>query len=249
MITRTSLGVVCDFDGTITTEDTTWAMLKEFGPAGWERWEEEYHAGRITDQRAIIHQFATMRAPISELTRWALERARIRPGARDFLRWCAARGIPVTVASNGVDFYIRPVLEAHGLMVPDLVCGHAAAAGAGIAVSYDHLWDQEYPDERDQKRLAVARLRARGLRVVYIGDGLPDYPAAVTADVIFARYHLLERCRAHGTPCHSYENFWDILAACQKAGAQNEASCPGGAAGWPGANRGRTRREVRQDRS
>ncbi|MCX6023399.1 MAG: HAD-IB family phosphatase, partial [Chloroflexi bacterium] len=158
---------------------------------------------------------AGMTAPITELTAWALETARIRPGAQEFFAWCAAQGVPVTVASNGLDFYIRPLLERAGLHGADVVCGQATQREGSIEVSYEHLWDTAYPDERDQKRLAVRRMRERGLRTVYIGDGSPDFPAASISDVVFARYKLADRCTAEGIPFRPFEDFFDIVSALQ----------------------------------
>jgi 2-hydroxy-3-keto-5-methylthiopentenyl-1-phosphate phosphatase len=206
-------GVVCDFDGTITMRDTAWMMLHVFAAPGWRHWEEVSYAGTITDQEAVTRQFELVSTPIPELRAWALDNAVVRPGAHEFFAWCAEHHLPVTVASNGLDFYIEAILKQFNLPALDVVCGHAEQRPGWIAVSYDHLWDSAHPGLRDQKLLAVRRLRERGLKVIYIGDGVPDYAAAASADVIFARYLLLERCRQMGTPCRPFEDFFDVLDA------------------------------------
>lgn len=206
------LGVVCDFDGTITMEDTATGLLDMFGPPGWRFWEEEYLAGRVTDQESVIGAFATLSMPIPRLVEWVLENAQVRPGAPEFFAWFRSRGVPITVASNGLDFYITPFLAAHRLEISELLAGRGAEADDRICVSYEHLRDLAYPEEQDLKRLAVKRMKDRGLTVVYIGDGSPDYPAAAIADIIFARRRLLDLCQADGVPCYPFEVFADILA-------------------------------------
>jgi 2-hydroxy-3-keto-5-methylthiopentenyl-1-phosphate phosphatase len=206
------LAVACDFDGTITLQDTAWAMLHVFAAPGWKRWSDEYAAGRITDQESMTRQFTMVATPISELTAWALANAQIRPGIRELTTWCAARTVSLTIVSNGLDFYLEPILQAHGIGADEVLCGRAAQGPEGIEVSYAHLWDAAYPEERDQKRLAVRRLHARGYSVVYIGDHDPDFRAAVEADLVFARDQLLERCGAAGIACYPFETFADVVA-------------------------------------
>lgn len=206
------LAVVCDFDGTITMDDTAVAMLNALASSDWVRWEEEFAVGRIGDQEAMRQQLAAITASPSELVEWVLQFARIRPGAREFLEWCAKRGIAVTIASNGVDLWIDPICTAHGLAASEVLAGLAVAADIGIGVSYDHLLDAEYPEERDHKRLAVLKLQAQGYRVVYVGDGAPDYPAAASADFIFARARLRDLCESQGLRYHAFEDFLDIIA-------------------------------------
>ena len=204
---------MCDFDGTITLEDTAWALLQAFGPAGWQHWSDEYDAGRITDQESIIRGFESFTVPVPDVAAWALDFVQIRPGAREFFAWCHAIGLPVTIASNGLDCYILPILEAHGLAVDDVISARAVQQAAGIGVSYDHVWDAVYHDERDLKRLALRRMQATGRHVVYIGDGDPDFLAASVADRVFARRRLLARCREAGVSYTPFEDFREIQAA------------------------------------
>ena len=209
-------GVVCDFDGTITMRDTAWTMLHIFGPPGWKRFEAAFHAGTMSDQQVVTEQFRLVGTPITELREWALANTSIRPGAHEFFAWCSQNDLPVTVASNGLDFYIDAVLQEHDLPTIDVVCGRAEQRAGWIAVSYEHLKDPTYPLVQDHKLVAVQRLKARGLKVAYIGDGAPDYAAAAASDLIFARYRLKERCDANGIPYQPFEDFLQIVVAIER---------------------------------
>lgn len=233
MTTRSGLGVVCDFDGTITVADVAVAILRAFDPPGWRRCVDEFNQGLRTDHETMTGSFSTLALPMAAITAWAVEHAQLRDGFPAFLAWCAEHKVPTVIASNGLDLYIEPILIAHGLVAPEILCARAAPGAGGLAVTYDHLWGAGFRDERDQKRLAVRRMQAQGLRVVFIGDGAPDFRAAQIADIVFARERLREQCDAAGVHCTPFESFSEVTAHLELRAAAEVAKSVdrGGAAG------------------
>lgn len=64
---------------------------------------------------------------------------------------------------------------------------------------------------REQKRLAVLKMKAEGRKTVFIGDGASDLAAALVSEIVFARASLLDSCLADGIPCAEFRDFHDIL--------------------------------------
>lgn len=116
---RGPIGVVCDFDGAITDRDVAGLLLTAFVPGQWEPWDEEYAAGRIGVKECLKRQFALLRASIEEVTAYALAPAWFRPGFREFVDFCRERDIVLVVASAGLAFSIRAILQAVGVAVPE----------------------------------------------------------------------------------------------------------------------------------
>jgi len=204
------LGVVCDFDGTITATDIGTMLFERFATSDWLDLERQAEAGLIDVWTCSTAQFGLLPSAIEELSQTAVAGALLRNGVADFFSWCQGRGIPLIVASHGVDCYVHPVLDAFSLVATDVLCGQTIGGGTGLQVSYEHLVDDMFAGERDQKRLAVLRLKAKGNTAVLIGDSLWDYPAATIADVVFARDGLLAQCRKQGLDCAPFDDFLEI---------------------------------------
>jgi hypothetical protein len=66
------------------------------------------------------------------------------------------------------------------------------------------------------KRSLLDRFRPDYDRIIYVGDGDSDVCAARTADQIFAKEILYEKCVSNGTPCLLYDDFGDIRRSLEK---------------------------------
>ncbi|MBM2827360.1 MAG: 2-hydroxy-3-keto-5-methylthiopentenyl-1-phosphate phosphatase [Dehalococcoidia bacterium] len=210
------LSIVCDFDGTITMDDMAVAMLTAFAIGDWERWDDEFAAGRITIEECLVKEFAHVAASRRELTEYAVAHARIRPGFPEFLDFCASSNIALTVASAGLEFYIKAILGKAGVKAPELVCGKARFSSGGLRVSFAHLKNKNSEGYLDLKEQVVERLHQEGLEVAYIGDGRPDFPAAQRADLVFARGRLAELCDRADIKYWPFVDFHDVMAVIAK---------------------------------
>jgi len=84
-----------------------------------------------------------------------------------------------------------------------------------VDAGYGHLAD-EFPEaELDSKLLGVAGLQRAGYRTVFIGNGAPDFPAALRSDIVFARDNLLNCCVDAKLPHYPFEDFTDVLRRLQ----------------------------------
>jgi 2,3-diketo-5-methylthio-1-phosphopentane phosphatase len=203
--------VFCDFDGTVSTVDTTDRVLSRLASPAWEALEADWIAGRLDAAACMRAQIALVEGDDAELDR-VLDEIGLDPGFTAFAAWCAAAGVPLTIVSDGVDHFIRRILARHGLgdlpVVANRLAGQAGArrleqpyrrvgcaAGSGVC------------------KCAVAKGGdGSDPLMVYIGDGRSDFCVSQRAGMLFAKGALADYAAARGQSHHVYETFNDITA-------------------------------------
>ncbi len=208
--------VVCDFDGTLTTEDLGDRIAIEFGGyAAWREAEERFAAGELGFGGLIVEIFRTVTAPREVIAAYARDRARLRPGAERFIAACRDAGRPVLVCSGGLDVYVDAVLDRRPPPLRahvEVRANRAACSPSGLRVTF-HAGAPGCGRCGFCKGTVVEELQRRGLLVAVCGDGAGDRCAADRADVVFARATLAAYCRERGLEYTPFETFDEVLAA------------------------------------
>jgi len=204
--------VFCDFDGTITTQDTTDVVLRELALPDWEALEEAWVAGRITAAECMRRQVALIQGDDVALEA-VLERIELRAGFEDFVHWCEFQGLPLVVVSDGVDHLIAHVLRRHGLDRLPVVANRLV--GVAGARRLENPWGvSACAGGSGVCKCLIARAQERGL-MVYVGDGRSDFCVAEEAGLLFARSTLAAHCRQRGLEFVPYETFTDVQQCLQ----------------------------------
>ncbi len=206
--------VVCDFDGTATTEDIGDQVALRFaGRDGYEKAEDEYRAGAFPFSELLKRIFSPITASEREIAAFAADRARFRPGFERFLAECRGAGRPFVLCSAGLDVYIRPVLERLPAALREHVqlrANAAACSPRGMEVSFHGGGALDCGRCGFCKGHVVRELQAAGHRVAVLGDGSVDRCAAEAADRVFARRSLSRHCAEAGIPFTPFETFDDV---------------------------------------
>ncbi len=214
--------VVCDFDGTATTEDVGDRIAIEFG--GYEQWrlaEDRYKAGEIPFRELIAAIFRPVTATCQEIAGYARRIAVLRPGLERFVGSCREAGRPFLFVSAGLDVYIESILERltpEARRYVELRCNHAQCSPSGLAVDF-HRIEGGCGRCGFCKGAVVDELRARGYRVAMLGDGSADRCAAERADLVFARGRLPRYCDELGIRYTRFETFDDVMERFPPEGA------------------------------
>lgn len=194
--------LVLDWDGTVTETDSLWMVLEEFGDRDvFARVEGSLVEGRLSFQDVMELEFATVTAPLAEVTAFLCREVRIRPGFAEL----AAAERPL-VLSSGFHELIEPVLAREGVEL-ELRANRIDGREDGWRV----LW-------RDPERCPVCGdlCKRRSLPpppFAYVGDGYSDRCAAGVADRVFARDGLAEWLSSEGLPFERFDDLRDVLAA------------------------------------
>ena len=199
--------VQCDFDGTISTDDVTDSLLQRFGRDGWQALEDAWERGEIGSRECMKGQIALLDMGRDELDAY-LATLPIDPHFPEFVRTALARGMPVQVVSDGIDYAIHKVLRRHGLGDLPVIANQLVQTGP-------RSWQLHFPwasaacvrASGNCKCERLAEQRQRYDRVLYVGDSTSDFCVSGRADFVLAKYKLIGHCVAHGIPHAAFIDF------------------------------------------
>src|SRR3990172_5357905 len=112
------VGVLSDFDGTITRTDIAEAILARFAPPEWWELEGLHRARRLGTRETMARQVALLQGGPGPWIDFVRREARMDPAFPAFLHFCRERGFPLEVVSEGLDFYVHDLMKIWGLDVP-----------------------------------------------------------------------------------------------------------------------------------
>jgi len=208
-----ALHILCDFDGTISTEDVTDSLLARFADPEWEAIEADWKAGRIGSRECMTRQVALIRATPEQLDRH-LDGIEIDRHFAGFVRLARTYGMPLTVVSDGLDHAIRALLAREGLGDLPILANHLERIGADRYRLRSPHAAPACSAASGTCKCAVAN--AAETQTLLIGDGASDFCAGAAVDLVFAKEALLDHCRARGLPhvaCGNFAEAQTLLAA------------------------------------
>jgi 2,3-diketo-5-methylthio-1-phosphopentane phosphatase len=202
--------VICDFDGTVTTEDFIDNLLERHADPAWRQVEEEWKSGRIGSRECLTRQIGMVRCSPGQFAQLATG-MKIDPGFAAFVALCRANVLPLRIVSDGLDVAIRAILAQHDL--------------DGLPIFANRLEYRSrsrmrilFPQARasclaasGMCKCAQAEAAAGGIaQTVLIGDGASDFCLARSADFVFAKGRLAAFCATEKIPFAPFGDFFDI---------------------------------------
>ncbi len=172
--------ILCDFDGTITLEDTCVKILRQFVEENWQQYDILLENGKISLHECMQIQFGMIKAAKSSIVE-SLGNIPLREGFGDFVKYCQSQEIPLIVVSAGLDFVIETVLNFHNITLP--VIAAKTSFDNGIRLIFPPLHNS---NSADFKVDLVRYYKNQQKQVIFIGDGGSDLHGALAADVVYA---------------------------------------------------------------
>ncbi len=203
--------VFCDFDGTITVEETFIAMLNKFTPECSARIVPEIYALRTSLRDGVRQMMESI--PSSQYPA-ILEFARtqpIRPGFVELLDFLDSEHVPFVVISGGVRGMVETVLAD---WMPRIHAVHAMDVGTDgeyLRVSSEFEGDSELVE----KVKAIAPYGVSDW--IAIGDSVTDLNMAMAAPSVFARSRLCHYLDDRQKSYRPFETFLDIRDALMRS--------------------------------
>ncbi len=216
--------IQCDFDGTISVDDVTDALLERFARPGWRQIEAEWEAGEIGSGECMKRQVALLDMSSTELDEFLAGMA-IDPHFVSFAAAARRSGIALEIVSDGIDHAIHRILALHRV--------------EGLSVRANHLvqlderrWRLTSPHAGATcvsacgtcKCELLARHAAMSRKVLFVGDGRSDFCVADKADFVLAKSRLIDHCARHGIAHAPFRSFEDALALMEKTVAGSRVS-------------------------
>jgi 2-hydroxy-3-keto-5-methylthiopentenyl-1-phosphate phosphatase len=207
---KASRAVFCDFDGTITAEESLEAVLKTFNPEVYEPVMADMRAGKTTIRegvRQMVEGIPSRRYP--EILAF-VRGIPIREGFEELLDFLDQQNIPFIILSGGLRDMVETRLGALAGRADRIFAADIDASGPFLKLSSDFAGGHEL--------VAKAEVIG-GLGVgesIVIGDGITDLEMAKSADIVFARNSLAGYLERIGITFHRWEDFYDIRNELKK---------------------------------
>jgi 2-hydroxy-3-keto-5-methylthiopentenyl-1-phosphate phosphatase len=200
--------VQCDFDGTVTEEDTSFFLLDAFAQGDWRRLLREYKEHKISVGEFNTKAFAMVKADKPTLLGALKGEVKVRAGLHELVNYCLGKGFRLVIVSNGLDFYIKAVLKDLGLENIEVHAAQASFHTEGMKVHYAGPEGKGLND--GFKEAYTKSFLKLGYRVIYVGNGDSDVAPAKYAHHVFATGELLAYCRENNLNYKPFENFIDV---------------------------------------
>ena len=208
--------IFCDFDGTISRIDTADLVFTRFAGPVWEEIEARWVAGEIDAATCMTQQVELIDAPLSAINA-LLDEVELRDGFAAFLNWARARDIPFSIVSDGVDHFIRRILERHGIHGVTVIANRLVAAG-------ENRWTLELPWRRADCAVGAGTCKCdvvgtagNDRPTIYIGDGRSDFCVATRpGHIVRDRPPRETFCGERAIPFLHFNSFADVQAELEE---------------------------------
>lgn len=196
--------VFCDFDGTITEEETFVALLRKFTPELADRLMPQMYAKQLTLRegvRQLLESIPSAKYP--EFIEFARPKT-IRPGFVAFLDFLDRYQVPFVLISGGVTVVVETVLG-------DLTQRMAGIHAVDLDISGPKL-KAISPFEGGSELVSKVDVIAQYScdEAIAIGDSITDLNMALSAPVVFARDRLAIYLQESGKSFFAWKDFHDV---------------------------------------
>jgi len=210
--TNSNIRLFVDFDGTVTEKDVGDGIFTKFmrgDPALHDKLIADWKAGLISSHQCLTQECENSEVTEDELQD-ELDSYDLTPGFKETAKFCWDNGIPITILSDGMDYYIEYILSRHGLKNIQFRSNHMYFNDGSMIVEFP-FFDKGCGRCGNCKRWHMDVIREDSEKIVYAGDGYSDRFAIKSADVVFARRDLENYCRNTNHEYIPFGDFYQIL--------------------------------------
>ena len=205
------LAVFCDFDGTISMRDVGYSVFNHFSNGKNDELLPDWFSGKMTTRDCLIAEAEMVNASSEELYDF-IDKIDIDPTFTEFVGICDSNDIPLSILSDGLDFYIKHLLAKNNLNHLQFITNRAILEDNKIKVEFPYD-NEECESCGICKGEVIKKFRKKhnsDFNIVYVGDGYSDACAAKEADILFAKKDLVDYCKNNNIEYLNYDNFNDV---------------------------------------
>ena len=198
--------VFCDFDGTITTQDTFVSVLEKFAPKTASRVLPALFRRELTLKDGIsktLGAIPTRHYP--DIIEFIAEQP-VRPGLKEFIEFLNDKAVPFVVISGGLTGMVKAALEHYDLLegVSAIYAGEVDTTGEFLQPYSQISSDTEFVAK------AIAMEQYPASQKIAIGDSVTDINMCLAADLVFARDRLKQYLDSENKSYIPWQDFWEI---------------------------------------
>lgn len=203
--------VFCDFDGTVALSDVGYRMFHHFSGGRNDQLIPDWKSGKLSSRDCLLREAAMIDASENEIVEF-ISRFELDIGFADFAHKCRENEFDLTIVSDGLDLYIRPLLKQNNLDHIKLFANHGWVVDGRLNIEFPfNNGNCKRCGNCKAERIAQYRKgQTEEMRILFVGDGYSDICATGVADIIFAKKDLKQYCLENSVDCLEYNSFIDV---------------------------------------
>jgi len=215
---QNKLKIFTDFDGTVTLFDV-WMEIGDIFIRDKDTWTQtirKFENQEICTRECFIKECELMVDFDLDTFDKVIARQRLDPKFPDFYEYCKSNNFPITILSEGMDYYISGVLKKYGLDIP-FYSNRIIISEDKKSFEIDFPYsDSDCTKCGTSKRNILMNNTADDEISVYIGDGFSDTCVVNYADIVFAKRSLASYCWKNNITYFEFQTFGDIIKKIDK---------------------------------
>ena len=201
--------IFCDFDGTITKEDTVDMLLYTFANEKWLYYEDLWEKGEIGSKECLTKQISCIDNISERDLNEFIHNIEIDEGFINFLKKIKKRNIDIYILSDGFDLIINAVLKKY--KIQDLkIFSNGIYFNNGKLKPFYPFCNSNCIYQSGLCKCEIIKNIAKAKKIIYIGDGRSDICPSRLADLLFAKGKLADYCSKQDMVFIPFHNFNDI---------------------------------------
>ncbi len=196
--------IYCDFDGTITKDDSVNCFFELYAP-NWMESEKLWVEGKISSRENAVIQVGLLKNVSQKQLDDYINSIEIDDYFLEFVDYVKSKNIKLTIVSDGFDLFIQKILERYNLDIPYY---------ANNLIYKDGEFSIEFPyynEDCDKKAGMCKCQKVKEKEFCYIGDGTSDLCIASKADFLFASKNLHKYCKENNIQHTHFTSFRDVI--------------------------------------
>ena len=202
--------IYCDFDGTITKNDSVNKFFEKYTGDKWLASEKLWIEGKISSKENAIIQVGLLNNISQKQLDDYINSIEIDDYFLEFAEYVKSKDIKLTILSDGFDIFIQNVLKRHNLVIPYY---------ANKLIYQNGKFNIEFPyyNKNCDKKAGMCKCsKVKEKSFCYIGDGTSDLCIAKKANILFASKNLHNYCEKNNINHIHFKSFCDILKLLDK---------------------------------
>ncbi len=204
--------IFVDFDGTITKEDIGEEMFLRFGDA--QKAKEivndwiDYKINAKQSWQMLCNTIKNFN--LEEFDKFLMNSS-IDESFKNFLNYCRENNYEIRILSDGLDYYIKKILDKEKLSNIEVYSNKLTFDINGNLIPVFPYTDEECNRCANCKRNHILNFSSDEDFSIYIGDGYSDVCPAQYCDFIFAKRSLLKYCEINRITYFPFSDFNDVI--------------------------------------
>lgn len=202
--------IFCDFDGTITKEDTIGKFLRLFADDKWLEIEKQWKDGNIGSRDCMTQQLALVCDISDNVLKKFYDNIEIDESFIGFYNDLKKRNIKFTIVSDGFDIFINNVLRKYDLQDIKVISNKLEIKDG----KFIPIYDDKYKSCKRKSGVCKCKVtedeKLENHNLIYIGDGLSDACVSGKMNKIYAKNYLAQYLSSKNIPYIKFNTFEEI---------------------------------------